>query len=117
MEDFEIPDYEQEEDEYLSDSEKQRKYDIGYLTELKVHTDPFDSYDRDETIKKLETLKYTPSNNPKNDAHLNFMIAREAIRQESKLDPNTRSYLQEIAKRDGKTMAEVTREYRKLIKE
>lgn len=91
-------------------------YDKRYVRKLRDLTDSMDKDSEGEIIDELQGLRYDPSNSPENDAELNYLKSTNVIRQKSKLNDSTKSYLQEIARRDGRKFSDVHREYRKMIK-
>jgi len=96
--------------------EHSRIYDIRYIKKLKDLTAGIDSDEQDELIDELKGISYNPSNSPENDCELNFLKSKNVIRQKSKLDSHTASYLQFQAVESGKSLAEVKREFRKFAK-
>ena len=96
--------------------EYNRKRDIRYVRTIKNVTEGMHADEVDEIVTELESMTYNPSNSPENDAELNVLRAKNIIRQKSRLNPSTASYLRYQAQTSGKSLAEVTREYRKMVK-
>lgn len=91
-------------------------YDQRYIRKLKELTDPLGTAAQDEIIDELQNLKYDPSNNPEQDCELNYLRSKNIVRQKSRLDSSTESYLRFQAETSGRSLAEVKREYRKTVK-
>ena len=97
----------------LSDPDDRRTYDTRYIQKLKELTGGIDGDSQDEIIDELQNISYNPSNSPENDCELNVLKSKNVIRQKSRMDSHTKSFLEYIASEDGRSLADVKREYRK----
>ena len=91
-------------------------YDPLYVRGIKNATEGMDTEEVDEVIDELKGIRYNMTDNPEQDAELNVLRSRNVIRQKSRLDATTESYLKYQAQTSGKSFAEVKREYRKLTR-
>ncbi|MFH1933312.1 MAG: hypothetical protein ABIN18_17185 [Pseudomonadota bacterium] len=100
----------------LTDPEDRRAYDKRYIEKIKELSGGLDNDEQEDVIEEMHTLNYNPSNSPENDAELNWLRGRNIAKQKNRFNPATESYLQHIASEDGKTLAQVKKEYRKIMK-
>ena len=101
----------------LEDEDDRRTYDTRYLTKLKEITNGVDAEDRDEDIQEMETLRYNPSNSPETDVELNWLKCQnERKRKQYQFSKTEESFLRYQAQESGKSLAQVKREARKLLK-
>ena len=102
----------------LEDQDDRRTYDTRYITKLKELTEGIDAELRDEIIDELQTIKYDPTSNVEQDAELNYLRGQnQRKRKLHQFSKHEESFLQFQAQESGKSLTQVKREARNLLKE
>ena len=111
-------DYDEEQDFYdMEDVDDARKYDIKYIKKLKDLTDPLGAEVRDDIIDEMQTIKYNATNNPTQDAELNYLRSRNILkRKQYQFSKSEESFLRYQADADGISLTEAKRNARKILK-
>jgi hypothetical protein len=72
--------------------------------------------EKDVIYKEMSKLRYSPTDNPEQDAELNWTKARLLAQNSKRFDNGTESYLRFRAKETGKTLSEARAWARRALK-
>ena len=112
-----MEDFENEQTDFdLTDPDDQRVYDARYLRKIKELTEELDSDAKDDIYDSMVSLKYNASNSPENDAHLNFLRSQNISKKKNQFDSHSESLLQFQAQESGKSLSEVKKAARQVLK-
>ena len=103
------------------DDETDEEYNAEYLKYLRNRAEEYqDEEEAAEFYKELQSIRYDPTDNPRQDAELNARRAKDRLRQKrkaNKLPDSAQAFVKYKMHRDGLTEADAKRWIRKAMKE
>lgn len=103
--------------EYQYDDEENKQY----LDYLKYRAEEFqDESEREEFFKELQEIRFNPSNNPRQDAELNYRRAKDRLRQKrkaNKLPDAAQSFVKFKMQEDNLDEKQARKWIKKVMKE
>jgi hypothetical protein len=95
-------------------------YNAAYLKYLRNRAEEYpDETDREEFFKELQSITYDPTDNPRQDAELNYRRAKDRLRQKRKaerLPEAAQSFVKFKMNHDGMSEADAKKWVRKTLK-
>ena len=64
--------------DYMDDEEK-KEYHNEYMQSMRDFTESMEEGDRDDIFRTMEGIKYNPTDNPRQDAELNYLRSRKIV--------------------------------------
>ena len=104
------------------DDEEKKEYHDDYLKAMQDFTKDLEEGDRESVFETMEGIRYNPTNNPRQDAELNYLRSQKIVSGKKKklggaAGGAVASFLRHKAKADGMSQAAVDKWANKAAKD
>lgn len=99
------------------DDDERREYSDSYMKAMGDLTQNLDDDARDALLQEMQTIKYTPTAQARQDAELNLLRSKKILSDRKRgMGPAVESFLRFKARSDGKSLSTTTKWASKALK-